>query len=132
VGRTLGANRLLAGSACGKRRRGRPLNRFVSVHMRMVRPSVATFCLCWSASFALLLWFTRGADAAMDKSGMGDLAKWELLNQRADIAFGVCLAIWVVAFVRSLIPGREQLQFLVACGVTGSVAVVLWVASFPW
>jgi hypothetical protein len=99
----------------------------------MVRPSVAAFHLCWSAAFALFLWFTRGADAAMDKSGMGDLAKWELLNQRADVAFGVCLVIWVVAFVRSLIPGdREQLQFLVACGVTGSVAVMFWAASFLW
>jgi hypothetical protein len=29
VGRTLVANRLLAGSACGKRRRGRPLNTIV-------------------------------------------------------------------------------------------------------
>jgi hypothetical protein len=33
VGRTLAANRLLAGSACGKRRRGRPLNAIVRQHM---------------------------------------------------------------------------------------------------
>jgi CdiI immunity protein len=32
VGRTLGANRLLARSACGKRQRGRPLNSVVSCH----------------------------------------------------------------------------------------------------
>jgi quercetin dioxygenase-like cupin family protein len=36
VGRTLVANRLLAGSACGKRRRGRPLNSVVSHHFREV------------------------------------------------------------------------------------------------
>src|SRR4051812_37330026 len=32
VGRTLVANRLLAGSACGKRQRGRPLNAIVRRH----------------------------------------------------------------------------------------------------
>jgi hypothetical protein len=32
VGRTLVANRLLAGSACGKRQRGRPLNAIVRSH----------------------------------------------------------------------------------------------------
>jgi hypothetical protein len=35
VGRTLVANKLLAGSACGKRRRGRPLNSVVSQHRSM-------------------------------------------------------------------------------------------------
>jgi hypothetical protein len=41
VGRTLDANRLLAGSACGKRHRGRPLNSVVSHHMSEAhRPSV--------------------------------------------------------------------------------------------
>ena len=34
VGRTLVANRLLAGSACGKRQRGRPLNSVVRRHVR--------------------------------------------------------------------------------------------------
>ena len=33
MGRTLVANRLLAGSACGKRQRGRPLNAIVSHHL---------------------------------------------------------------------------------------------------
>jgi hypothetical protein len=33
VGRTLGANRLLARSACGKRHRGRPLNSVVRLHL---------------------------------------------------------------------------------------------------
>jgi hypothetical protein len=32
LGRTLVANRLLAGSACGKQSRGRPLNSIVSPH----------------------------------------------------------------------------------------------------
>lgn len=34
VGRTLDANRLLAGSACGGRQRGRPLNTIVSCHLK--------------------------------------------------------------------------------------------------
>src|SRR5258706_1019816 len=34
VGRTLGANRLLACSACGRRQRGRPLNSVVSHHLK--------------------------------------------------------------------------------------------------
>ena len=37
VGRTLVANRLLAGSACGKRHRGRPLNAIVSHHLESGR-----------------------------------------------------------------------------------------------
>jgi hypothetical protein len=40
VGRTLGANRLLAGSACGKRQRGRPLNSVVRHHMGQLRPAI--------------------------------------------------------------------------------------------
>src|SRR5258706_7551068 len=36
VGRTLGANRLLAGSACGKRHRVRPLNSVVRQHTKTV------------------------------------------------------------------------------------------------
>src|SRR5260221_250554 len=39
VGRTLVANRLLAGSACGKRHRGRPLNAIVSHHLESGRVS---------------------------------------------------------------------------------------------
>ena len=39
MGRTLGANRVLAGSACGKRRRGRPLNSVV----RRLRMSAIEF-----------------------------------------------------------------------------------------
>jgi len=35
VGRTLDANRLLAGSACGKRHRGRPLNSVVRCHLEI-------------------------------------------------------------------------------------------------
>jgi uncharacterized protein (DUF983 family) len=38
VGRTLGANRMLAGSACGKRRRGRPLNSVVRQRMGAACP----------------------------------------------------------------------------------------------
>jgi hypothetical protein len=36
VGRTLVANKLLAGSACGKRCRGRPLNSVVRKHFEMI------------------------------------------------------------------------------------------------
>jgi ribosomal protein S18 acetylase RimI-like enzyme len=39
VGRTLVANRLLAGSACGKVQRGRPLNSVVRLHVN-IRPAV--------------------------------------------------------------------------------------------
>ena len=35
MGRTLGANRLLARSACGKRQRGRPLNSVVRTHRKV-------------------------------------------------------------------------------------------------
>jgi hypothetical protein len=45
VGRTLDANGLLAGSACGKRRRGRPLNSVVSWHRKMRRAIVMAFLL---------------------------------------------------------------------------------------
>jgi hypothetical protein len=41
VGRTLVANRLLAGSACGKRRRGRPLNSVVRLLMGNVRVALS-------------------------------------------------------------------------------------------
>jgi hypothetical protein len=40
VGRTLGANRVLAGSACGKRRRVRPLNSVVRHHLNQLRGAI--------------------------------------------------------------------------------------------
>src|SRR5438477_452947 len=49
VGRTLVANRLLAGSACGKRRRGRPLNSVVR-HQAMRRDTLEIYSDATSAA----------------------------------------------------------------------------------
>ena len=63
MGRTLGANRLLAGSACGKRRRGRPLNSVVRQPLEATRmkwqrvPIVSRLvCLFFGLCGLLLAW----------------------------------------------------------------------------
>jgi cytochrome b561 len=43
VGRTLGANRLLAGFACGERQCGRPLNSVVRLHVGII--GAALICI---------------------------------------------------------------------------------------
>ena len=49
MGRTLGANRLLAGSACGKRHRGWPLNWVVKCHSRGAA-ACGTIWVLWRAN----------------------------------------------------------------------------------
>ena len=85
------------------------------------------FYVSWAASFAAFLWFLHAADAAMDKTGIGDFAKFDALNQRASAAFFVAFFLWCGAFVRGLVPrGQMQLKFLTASAITFIGAVVSW------
>jgi len=61
VGRTLGANRLLACSACGKRQRGRPLNAIVRHHLR------------WKGKV-----ITASSPCALESSGSGAVSRFLL------------------------------------------------------
>ena len=71
------------------------------------------------ASFATFLWFANAADRAMDKSGIGDLASWETLNNRAGISFWVTVALWALLLSLGLSRrGSERSQLLAICGLS--------------
>ncbi len=99
MGRTLVANRLLAGSACGKRHRGRPLNSVVR-HQAM------------SDFAALAVWALVAGVIA------GVVVHWNVARQRRAKVMRWCLAfgfvaIAVIAIVAasgiSIVPTRAML-----------------------
>jgi hypothetical protein len=82
VGRTLVANTLLAGSACGKQQRGRPLNAIVRRHqMSSARDWIIPTAVCGVVLLvtAVILGGFLGdflfSDACLDRGGMVDGAK---------------------------------------------------------
>ena len=87
---------------------------------------VLAFYVSWTASFGAFLWFVHAADVAMDKTGIGDFAKFDAMNQRADYAFFAAFVIWCAAFVRGLIPGSAQVRFLAASCITFVAAIASW------
>ena len=92
MGRTLDANELLAGSACGKRQRGRPLNSVVRPHPRtMSREQSPTNNLIIGVAWFDREQWTRLTQVVPDRSALDDtFEQWErsarnaLARMRAD------------------------------------------------
>ena len=59
------------------------------------------------------LWYAKAADRAMDKSGLGDLESWQMLNARASVCFWVMVAAWLLVLGASFVqpqPLRKHLR----------------------
>ena len=64
------------------------------------------------ACLALFLYFGAQADAAMDKTGVGDLEAWRVYSWRSGAAFWAGTVIWAALIawgLRSKKPERGQL-----------------------
>ncbi len=87
MGRTLVANRWLAGSACGKRRRGWPLNSIISRHMniryRFANPEDADVI----APMNLQLIHDEGHRNPMDIPALRDRMSWWLRGNYEAVLF---------------------------------------------
>ena len=67
-------------------------------------------------AFVAFVWFGHLADSAMDKSGLGDLPKFEHYSTLAGISFWALLFLWVLAVVfiqLSPKPYRSRALFVV-------------------
>ena len=78
----------------------------------------------------LFLWFGHAADAAMDKSGVGNLGSWSALNARAGISFWVLVAIWLCVLCAGLLAsGTQKKHLLLVWAGSTLVAPLAYVAA---
>ena len=69
-------------------------------------------------------YFTLAADRAMDKSGVGNLARWDAFDYRATLALWLAVAVWsaMVVWAFWLRPAaRGRLLFVCALAPVVSV-----------
>ena len=84
-------------------------------------------------SFSLFLWFGVMADHAMNKSGIGDLDAWKVLNTRAGSAFWAFVAVWFFLLGFSLFRcSTERLQLFSVCGLAVIASPVAWIVTLLW
>jgi hypothetical protein len=77
------------------------------------------------------LYFAHQADLAMGKDGIGDVAKWNILNRYAGISFYTLVGIWFISILVSLIKqGINSIEGQLTVGLPPIILVVGWV--FLW
>jgi hypothetical protein len=78
----------------------------------------------------LFLWFAHAADAVMDKSGLGNLTIWSILNARAAASFWVLAAVWLCVLCAALFAkGRRRKHLLSVCAGFALAAPLAYVAT---
>jgi len=87
--------------------------------MKISMPAIST-AIALAVSLLAAVWFGHAADLAMDKSGVGDLEKWQLYSSRADFCYFAFVAFWIVSLVSSFAlpqPCRSQLRLICAVAI---------------
>ena len=98
---------------------------------RAVQVVSGVLVLSQVVAMVLFLKFVRAADAAMDKTGIGDLDVWNKYNARASDALWGLAGAWIAGLGFALAvsnPWRRQLLVLFGI-VVPLVVIVLYVAN---
>ena len=87
--------------------------------MKITMPVMAT-ATALAVSLLAAVWFSHAADLAMDKSGVGDLEKWQLYSSRSGFCYFAFAAFWLVSLVSRFAlpqPSRSQLRLICAVAI---------------
>jgi len=131
VGRTLVANRWLAGSACGKRNRGRPLNSVVSHHRNAVQKPLLAALIAPPILMLLLAIAYVGVTFPSLHPMAGADSRWLLYSVAPALVIGALVAAVIEGFAlpvalsalsKGTMPRSPRSMAAVAIGAVGFIA----------
>ncbi|MFK2878676.1 hypothetical protein [Rhodanobacter hydrolyticus] len=82
--------------------------------------------LLLACPLALFLYFVRCTDAAMDKSGLGDVATWQVYQIKAGVAFWIALCTWMLLLAVAAFKRSFRSAAITACVIVPVVGVIAW------
>jgi len=83
--------------------------------MKLVRDPTRICTILLVGFWLGFLWLGYSSDQAMDKSGQGDFAKWQTLNNAAGAMFWFAVVIWLAMLVLAVFPKfRAQRNWLIS------------------
>jgi len=92
--------------------------------------SAVTAAFALAVPLCFFLWFAHAADAAMDKSGLGNVTSWSVLNARAAASFWALVAVWLCILCAALFAsGRQRKHLLSVCAGSALAAPLTYVAT---
>jgi hypothetical protein len=92
--------------------------------------SAVIAAIALAVPLCLFLWFAHAADAAMDKSGLGNVTSWSILNARAAVSFWSLAAVWLCILCAALFAsGRQRTHLLLVCAGSALAAPLAYVAT---